>query len=271
MLDRLEPSAVVVAHRNWIEKVARITCLKNSVWGEDAEDFASSTIARLIENDYAAVRRFRGECDIKTYLATLVVRGFQEYARSHWGRWRHSARAEQLGHPAKDLEALVYRDGCSLDQAIQVLRSSGKTAATAGELTRIFGELPIRTPHAQSVGDAPLESLADPESTDGRIIAFELRERCREVMEVLMKALGRLDPEEQVLVRGRFGEGRSVADLARALRQAQMPLYRRTERLLKQLRGSMEEAGVSSEDVRDCVALDDPERPDAEDRPETSL
>jgi RNA polymerase sigma factor for flagellar operon FliA len=99
MLDRLEPSAVVVEHRTWIEKVARITCLKNSVWGEDAEDFASIAFVKLIENDYAALRRFRGECDIKTYLATLVVRGFQEHARSRWGRWRPSARALQLGPP----------------------------------------------------------------------------------------------------------------------------------------------------------------------------
>jgi len=257
MLDQVEPSAVLVANQKWIEKVARVTCLKNSVWGEDAEDFAAATIARLIENDYAALRRFRGECDIKTYLATLVVRGFQEYARSRWGRWRHSAKAQQLGSPASDLEALVYRDGCSLDQAIEILRSSGKSALSAGELTRLFGQLPGRTPHAQSVGEAPLATIPDSSAADRRVLDTELRERCREVMAALARMLGSLDPDDQVLVRGRFGEGRSVADIARALRQAQMPLYRRSERLRQQLRDGMEEAGIRGEDVRDCLSLDD--------------
>lgn len=257
MLDRLEPDALLVEHREWILKVARITCLKNSVWDEDAEDFAGVAFVKLIENDYAVLRRFRGECDIKTYLATLVVRGFQEYARSRWGRWRPSARALQLGPTAQHLEALVYRDGYTLDEAIEVLTTSGRVTESRHELVVLFGQLPYRNPHRGESGPRPPEELPDPARTDEPVEDDETRERCREVVEVLIRSLSRLSPEDQVLVRGRFAEGRSVADIARALDVPQMPLYRRSDRLLEQLRGWLEEAGVRKEDVADCLALDD--------------
>jgi RNA polymerase sigma factor (sigma-70 family) len=257
MLDRLEPSAVVVAYQQWIEKVAEITCRRNSVWGEDARDFASLALMKVIENDYAVLRKFRGECDMKTYLASVVVRRFHEWTRERWGRWRHSAHAERLGQPAKDLEALVYRDGHPLHEAIEILRTSGKTSATAAELGRLFAQIPRHEPRPGSAGSGPLEALAAPGRADERVIAAEAHERCREVMRALLRALATLDPDDQVLVRGRFGEGRSVADIARALRREQAPLYRRSDQLRKELRRKLEAAGVRQEDVRDCLPLDD--------------
>lgn len=258
MLDRLDPSTVVVEYRAWIEKVARITCRKNSVWGEEAQDFASIAFVKLIENDYAALRRFRGECDIKTYLATLVVRGFQEYARARWGRWRPSAAAQKLGQAALHLEALVYRDGCSLDEAIQVLTTSGRVTESSRELVRIFGQLPMRKPHPREDGPRHLDDEPDRSQADSQVVDDEKTERCREVMDVLFRSLSELAPEEQVLVRGRFIEGHSVADIARGLEVPQMPLYRRLDKLLERLRSLLEKAGVRREDVANCIEHDDP-------------
>jgi RNA polymerase sigma factor for flagellar operon FliA len=257
MLNRLDPSELLVAHRQWIEKVAAITCRRNSVWGDDAEEFASLAMMKVIENDYAVLRKFRGECDLKTYLATVVVRRFHEYARERWGRWRHSAQAERLGQPAKDLEALVNRDGYTLNEAMEVLRTSGRTSASDGELVRLFAALPHRSPRPGSAGAAPLDALPAATRADDRVIAGEAEGRCRQVMEALFRALARLTPDDQVLVRGRFGEGRSVADIARGLRCEQAPLYRRSERLRDEVRRSMEAAGVSKEDVDECLTLGD--------------
>jgi RNA polymerase sigma factor for flagellar operon FliA len=259
MTQVADPAALLVAHRAWIEKVAGITCRRNGVWGEDAEDFTSLALMKVMENDYAVLRKFRGECDVKTYLATVVVRRFHEYAREQWGRWRHSARAEQLGEPARSLEALVYRDGHTLHEAVEILHTTGRTALPAAELTRLFAQLPRRDPRPASVGEAPLARVeaagADP---DGRSLAAEARTRCRGVLEALNRALDRLGAEDRVLVRGRFGEGRSVADIARMLRVEQAPLYRRSERLRDQLRRLMEAEGVRREDVAECLALDEP-------------
>lgn len=257
MLNRLEPSDLLVAHRQWIEKVAAITCHRNSVWGDDAEEFASLAMMKVIENDYAVLRKFRGESNLKTYLATVVTRRFQEYARERWGRWRHSAQAERLGQPAKDLEALVCRDGYTLHEAIEILRTSGRTSASDRELTRVFAELPVHNPRPGTVDSAVLDGLPGPARTDDRVITAEAEERCREVMEALRRELARMDPDDQVLVRGRFGEGRTVADIARGLRRDQAPLYKRSERLRDEIRRSMEAGGVRREDVEECLELRD--------------
>jgi len=259
MLDRLDPGAVLVEHKAWIEKVARITCRKHSVLDEDAADFAGIAFVKLVEDDYAALRRFRGECDIKTYLATLVVRGFQEYARARWGRWRTSAPARRLGPAAVHLEALVYRDGYRLDEAVEVLTTSGRVRETRRELAQLFAQIPVRRPRPRR-DDRPgrLDDEPDAAEADQRMLGDETLERCREVMDALFRSLSELEPEEQVLVRGRFMESRTVADLARALGVPQMPLYRRIEKLLGRLRGVLEEAGVRREDVAECIEQDDP-------------
>jgi len=257
MIQGADPAAILVAHRQWIEKVAGITCRRNSVWGEDAEDFASLALMKVMENDYAVLRKFRGECELRTYLATVVVRRFHEYARERWGRWRPSARAEQLGEPARTLEALVYRDGHSLREAVEILNAKGWSTHPAAELARLFGQLPRREPRPASAGESPLATVAAADEADGRTLAAEARVRCREVLEALTRALGRLGAEDRVLVRGRFGEGRSVADLARMLSLEQAPLYRRSERLRDQVRRFMEEEGVRKEDVAECLTLDE--------------
>lgn len=258
MADRTDPRALFEAHRLWIQKVAEITCRRNSVWGDDAEDFASLAAMKVIENDYAVLRQFQGKAELRTYLATVVVRRFYEWTRERWGRWRHSTRAEQLGETAKHLEALVYRDGYTLHEAAEVLRSRGALAESDAELRRLFAQLPVRTPHHAKAEHAGLDGITSDDETDGAVLDAERDERCRDVMEVLLRALSRLEPEDQILVRGRYGEGRSVADVARVLRREQMPLYRRSERLRNEIRAFMEASGVSGEDVRECIGLEEP-------------
>jgi RNA polymerase sigma factor (sigma-70 family) len=257
MFDVADPAAILVAQRQWIEKVAAITCRRSSVWGEDAEDFASGVILKIIEDDYAVLRKFRGDSDIRTYLATVVTFRFHEYARERWGRWRHSARAERMGPPARDLEALVHRDGYTLRQAIEVLRTSGRTTASEAELVRLFAELPPREGRPEVVGGEPLDALPAPSRADDAVTAAEVVARCRGVMAVLARVLGRLAPEDRILVRGRFGEGRSVADIARVLGREQAPLYKRSDRLRRELRRDMEAEGIAADAVRDCLALED--------------
>lgn len=255
MPDATDPRALFEAHRPWIQKVAGITCRRNSVWGDDAEDFTSLALMKVVENDFAVIRQFQGRADLKTYLATVVVRRFYEWTRERWGRWRHSARAEQMGELARDLEALVHRDGYTLREAAEVLRSRGRTEASDAELARIFAELPARTPHHGKAQTEPLDRVESDDSPERDVEARETESRCREVMDVLFRALAVMQPEDQVLVRGRYGEGRSVADLARVLKTEQAPLYRRTEKLKGELRQAMERAGVGRDDVRDCLGL----------------
>lgn len=258
MLDRLNPEALFLEHLGWIEKVATIACHKHSLWGDEADEFVARAKMKLIEDDYAAIRQFRGESALRTYLATVVVRHFHEYGRERRGRWRPSAAAERLGGVAKELETLVYRDGYRLDQAGEKLRTSGRTSLSDAELARVLARLPVREPlRPVEVGPEPIQEAPDAGAADARVVAAEAEARRRAVMDALTRALARLEPEERMIVRMHFGEGRTLADVARALHLEQKPLYRRVDRLRARLRAFLEEDGVSEGGVRELLGEED--------------
>ena len=260
MFDHLEPSAVLMDHLPWIEKVAAMVCRKHGVHGADAEDFASLARMKIVEGDYAVLRKFRGDCEIKTYLTTVIVQRFHEWTRERYGRWRPSAAAERMGPPAPELEALVYRDGCPLSEAAERLRSAGRTAASDAELARMLAALPARMPlRPGDAGDGPLSVHPAAERADERVRGAEAQARRGSLVAALDRALAALEEEDALIVQLRFAEGRSVADIARGLGVDQRMLYRRVERLRDRLRASMESMGVSREDVRGVLAADEVE------------
>jgi RNA polymerase sigma factor for flagellar operon FliA len=62
---------------------------------------------------------------------------------------------------------------------------------------------------------------------------------------VLSQALSRLEAADRLIVRMRYWQDMSIADIARALGLPQKPLYRRIERALAAVRRHLERAGVS--------------------------
>lgn len=252
MPDRPAAEKLFIEHLDWINRIAAIVCTKHRVWESEAEEFASAVRLKLMQDDYAIIREFRGESGIRTYLASVVARQFQDYRRQRFGRWRRSAVAERLGPPAPDLEALVYRDGYTLDQAGEKLRTAGATDLSNRKLAELLDRLPRRSPLR------PVEEAADDAAVDRARGIFHADERVTsaerdEVMDALDRATRRLDPEDQVIVRMRFGEGRTLAFVGRALGLDQKPLYRRLERVLKQLRKYLEEEGVDSTDMHSIL------------------
>jgi RNA polymerase sigma factor (sigma-70 family) len=255
MYDRQSAEALFLEYLGWIERVAAMACSKQGVWGAEAEDLTAWLKIRLIEDDYVAIRRFRGESAMKTYLATVVVRQSYEYMRERLGRWRPSAAAERLGPTACELEALVHRDGFQLQQAGEKLRTAGRTPLSDAELARLLDRLPSRAPlrPVEVVADTALLAAEGTSRADEGVAAAEAGARRGEMMRALERALEQLEPEERLIVQMHFAEGYTLADVARALQLEQKPLYRRVERLRKQLKAWLESEGVRWADV--CGAL----------------
>jgi RNA polymerase sigma factor for flagellar operon FliA len=251
MPDRQSPETLFVEHLDWIKKVAGIACAKHRVWDGEAEEFASWIVMKLMEDDYAVIRDFRGESGLRTYLSIIVARQFHEYRRQQFGRWRRSAAAERLGPPAPDLEALVYRHGYTVEQAGEKLRTEGKTEHSNKELAQLLQQLPRRGPlrPVEVPSDAVLDRAPGTSRADERVAATEADEERGRVMDALERATSLLDPADQAIVRMRFKEGRTLAFVARALKLEQKPLYRRLERILKELREHMEREGVRGADA----------------------
>jgi RNA polymerase sigma factor for flagellar operon FliA len=237
MAAREELEALFLSHLGAIERIAGAICRRHGMAGDDAADFGSWMKLKLVENDYAILGKFRGESALGTYLTVVIAMLARDYRVQRWGRWRPSAAAKRRGQIAVQLETLVYRDGHRLDQAAEVLRTRGETALSDRELATVLSQLPVRAPlRPVEVGEDPLATIAAPDLAGGDP---------QEIDVILSSALDRLPPEERVILRMRYWENMTVADVARALSIEQKPLYRRIDRALTVLRQQVEAAGVS--------------------------
>jgi len=255
MSDPQNPERLFLEHLGWIERAAAMACGRAGIRGADADEFAGWVKVKLIEDDYAAIRRFRGDAKLTTYLAAVIMRQLHEFQRERGGRWRPSAAAVRLGPPAPDLEGLVYRDGYTLAQAGEKLRTAGRSTLSDIDLARLLARLPLRGPlrPVQVEADHALPLAEAPQRADDRVMESESATFRENVWSALARVMDRLDPEDRMLARMHFGEGRSLAEVARTLRLDQKPLYRRVDRLRRRLREDLLAEGVG-DDVLDVLS-----------------
>ncbi|HEU0012304.1 MAG TPA: sigma-70 family RNA polymerase sigma factor [Longimicrobium sp.] len=249
--DPPEFEAFFLAHLATIDRITATLSYRKALVGDEADDFKSWVYERLIEKDYATLRKYRGGSSIATFLNTVIVRIYLDYRVKHWKRWRSSAAARRLGVEAVRLEALLYRDGYSLSQAIEVMHSSG-TRLTERELIELHAKIPARTRTSERthavMPDAPGSRTADQDLRDDEKEREEKR-----VRQVINQAMEELPAEDQVIVRLRFWQGPSIADIARMLNLEAKPLYRRLERALAHLRTRLEAEGVNRDTLIDLL------------------
>lgn len=240
---RTDAEQVFLAHLALIERIIAAVARRHALVGDDADDFASWTRARLIENDYAILQKFENRSSMATYLTVVVANLFRDYRVQQWGRWRPSVAARRLGATAMRLEMLLYRDGHTLAQACELLRSSGLSTLTDRELAELAARLPARM-RTMEVDAPPPPSAAAEQCADTDLWMSEQAEDWSAATGALQRALAALPAEDQVILRLRFWEGFTVADIARTLRLEQKPLYRRLDRDLLRLRELLEADGL---------------------------
>src|SRR5829696_5080480 len=111
------PEQLFLDSLDLIERIAVHACRRSRLRPEDKEDFVSLVHEKLLENDYAVIRKFerRENASFATYLNTVIRRLLLDYQNHLWGKWRNSAEAERLGEVAERLEELINRDGFTFD------------------------------------------------------------------------------------------------------------------------------------------------------------
>lgn len=241
------PQDLFLAHLDLIERVISFTCRRHGVRSEEAEELASVVKTKLVEEDYAVFRKFEGQSKLSTYLTTVVQRLFLDWQRARRGRPRPSAAARRMGALAIRLERLLYWDGFSFDEACRILQENHGAEVSWQELEEVAGRLPPRVIERRHEGGERTEWLpTSGERPDEAALAREREEEARRVVEVLEEALETLEPEDRVILRMRFEDDFTVADIARGLGLEQKPLYPRIEKLKRTLRRELETRGLRS-------------------------
>ena len=224
-----------------IDKIIGLQTRRHALTPADADDYAAWAKARIIESDYAVLRKFGGRSSLQTYLTAVLVNLFRDYRNLSWGRWRPSAAAKRHGPIAIRLEELLYREALPLREASQVLRSSGAEVSDAeiAILAVLIPSRPVVRETSLQDNDSAVSAIADSSAptsdTDPEAEALEI---------TLRSLLNDLSPEDALIVKMRFWSGMSVADIARTLQLNQKPLYRRIEAIKEQLRIALEARGI---------------------------
>ena len=90
MPEQPDPASLLEKHRDWIGRVAFRICHRDGVMGDDAEDFFSYALERLVEDDYAVLRKSRS---LTTTYLTVVV----SLLYSDWRASRRRRRPRRMG------------------------------------------------------------------------------------------------------------------------------------------------------------------------------
>jgi RNA polymerase sigma factor (sigma-70 family) len=239
------PEQLFLSNLPAIDGIARAAARRRRLSPDEADDFRSIVRMRLIEDDYAVIREFRGASSFKTFLTVVIARHCLDYRAAAWGRWRASSKARRLGTTAVALERLMVRDGMPLERAAASIRETDPRA-TPERLVDLANQLPARVRRIR-VGEEALEDrCADTPAPD---VCLALREG-RRVIGGLARALRTLDPTDRRIVKLRFTDGVSLVGIARREGIEQASLYRRVERILRRLRREIEGCGIDDSDVR---------------------
>lgn len=243
-----EPQRLFVDNLEDVDRIIGILARRYALPPDERDDFDSWAKLRLVEDDYAKLRKFRGESRFSTYLSTVLQYLFLDYRNNKWGRWRPSAAAERLGPLAIRLEELLYRDERPLREAIEVLRTAGVEESDS-DLARLAARLPQRY-RTDEVGVEEIDQAAVAAPPADAVLTGDA-ERLSEAVHGALRTLAATD---RVITRMRFWDGMTVADIARALHMQQKPLYSRIEGILGALRSELEAAGVDCSRVEDVLS-----------------
>jgi RNA polymerase sigma factor for flagellar operon FliA len=176
----------------------------------EAEAFGAWVRARLVDGDFALLRKSGVERALETYFTVMIAMLSREYERLEWSEWHAARGPDRSGPPTRDhprhrpWAALLAPSPWAADPPVPPERGHVNTGAPQ-----------------RGVIDAALQ-----------------------------RAIEDLSPEDQVLLRLRSFDGCTVADVALSLGVPERPLYRRLERLLRDVRTRLEAGGISREVVR---------------------
>lgn len=238
-----------LANLGLVDDVVRFIARRHRLTPTDAEEFASLARLKLIDNDYAALRAFKGDASLSTYLRVVLTRAFLDDRTARWGRWRPSAAAKRLGPTALLLERLTARDGLSGGAAIETARTNHGVPETVAELHALLERLPARVPRRPSGDEA--EDLPDPSpGADAEVLAAERAASADRIGAALERALAGLDARERLVLRLRYQDKLPVNRIAAVVDEDPKRLYRTIDKLELRLRASMERDGIHADEVR---------------------
>lgn len=245
-----EPSEFLLENLQLVRQITASICRRRGVEPDEIDDFISEVQLRLVSDDYAIIRAFRGRSTFATYLAAVVTRQLLDYRNHQWGKWHASAEAERLGEVAIAVERALYRDHQTIDEALTSL-SANHPQLTRAEIERLKARLPHRLRRKMVDLDEASQVASVAAKTDPA-----QSETAEQISTIVASYINRLPKDDQLILKLRFDADMSVAEISRALHIDQQTLYRRYYKHFLRLRTELEQVGVAADDVAALIGTD---------------
>ena len=242
---------LLLEHLHLIDQLVRTTGRRRHL-SEEQDEFAGFVRVRLLEGDYAVLRKFQHRSSLRTYLAAVIERLSLDFCIARWGRWRPSAVADRLGPVAVLLERLVTRDGHPLEEAIQIIQTSHASAMSPAALHDIWEQLPPRITTSE-VGEEAAAGVPSTHSSESDVEDAERGKDIERLERTLGAAFAAVPDQDRVLVALRFDQELSIAEIAKLTGISVPTLHRRLDRTIKDLRRALTDAGFLPRDVADLI------------------
>lgn len=251
----MDAETFFLEHLSELNRAIAFVCRRHGIRGADAEDFASRVKLKIIDHDYAVLRKFEARSSFQSYMIVVITRMLIDERNHEHGKWRPSTEAKRLGEIAILLETLLHRDGTPFEQAAATICSH--TAVSRRHLEELAARLPHRhtRPREISLEDVPFHAKIDGDSVLHDAQNGERTALAQRIATTLRREVARLSAGDRLIFRMRFEADMTVAEIARALQIPQKPIYRVLTTHLKTLRRVLEREGISGLDVEDVLGM----------------
>lgn len=242
-----EPTDPYSEHADTIEGVLAHVRRRHLLTPDAAEEFSSWARLRVLEDDHAILRKFRGQSTLRTYLTTVLLHLFLDWRNAQWGRWRPSATARRAGPLAIELERLVLRDQRDYDEAIDTLVAAG-VASSRAECDEVWSTLK-RQPLRKMTSVEVLVEVPAADEAQARVDFDDPDGRAARIGQAFRRALRQLADQEQVILRLSYVNAFTAKQIGAALGLEAKPLYRRIEQIQGKLGQFLRAGGLSKEET----------------------
>ena len=247
--------ALFLEHLDAVERHAEHVARRSGYRPHEIEDFVSSVRLKLVDDDYAVLRKHRGESSLLGFLRMVVSNHLRDERNRLLGKYRPSAAAKRLGPDVIQLDRYVRRDGFEVETAIRMVRERYPEGRSVDELRRLAEELPEHVSR-RFVPEEAIENRGEAGDAEEKAREEEKERLHERVQDGLVRALDEFPDQDLLILRLIFREGLPISKVARVLKLQQRSLYTRRDRCLASLRESLEAAGLTVEEVRDILGWD---------------
>lgn len=250
------PDDPFFGHLKLIQEVIQHSCRRYHFRPEEAEEFSSSVMLKLMEDDYRILREYKGRSSFKTFLTVVIQRQLLDHLNRIWGKWRPCEEAKRIGPLAIQLDRMLHRDELTFDEACNQLQHNHGVTASWQELQSIAARLPARI-QRHLEGEEELRNAPDWGLTPEELLLEKERagER-RRIKVALYRAIQTLPADDRLLIL--MWLQFKVRDIARMRGVEDKPLYRRIEKIREALRKALEREGVRRQDIDEILRSHDP-------------